>query len=227
MITIEQCRAARGLLGWTQGDLALACGLSKTAINNFEKGHSDIKQISLASIRKAFEAQDIEFLDDSGLKKRSEAFSILRGEAAFEMLLDDIISSLAGLSDPSQAEVLAMNIDDRFLRRVSPEQILEYLQKLEGLGATQRVLCAPGYDSVLGPSHQCRWIGRDSVHLSHMAFVYANKIAWPLWGEDIILVMQSKDMQGAEVARFYFIWKNARTRADEEQEMSAAARRKA
>ena len=42
MITIGQCRAARGLLDWTQQDLAEACGLSKTAINNFEKGHSDI-----------------------------------------------------------------------------------------------------------------------------------------------------------------------------------------
>ena len=34
MITIEQCRAARGLLGWTQQDIADASGLSKTAINN-------------------------------------------------------------------------------------------------------------------------------------------------------------------------------------------------
>lgn len=227
MITIEQCRAARGLLGWTQGDLALACGLSKTAINNFEMGRSDIKNISLAAIRKAFEARDIEFLNGSGLKKRSETFSVLRGEGAFEMLLGDIVASLKGFADPQGSEVLAMNVDDRFMRKTSPTKVLEYLQELEAMGVTQRVLCAPGYDSILGPPHNCRWIERDSVHLTHMAFVYADKIAWPLWGENMILIMQSRDMQGAEAERFDFIWKNAQTASSDGQKVSPQSRKKA
>lgn len=206
MITVEQCRAARGLLGWTQGDLALACGLSKTAINNFEKGNSDIKQVSLEAVRRAFEKERIEFLGYSGLKKRSETFSILRGGSAFGELLDDIVSTLTLLPDAEGAEVLAMTVDDRFLRRVPPEKVLVYLQALERLGVSQRVLCVPGYDSLLGPIQQCRWITPETLHLTHMAFVYADKVAWPFWGEAMILVIQGADISAAERERFNFIW---------------------
>lgn len=69
MITIEQCRAARGLLGWTQADLAQASGLSKTAINNFEMGRGDVKQTSLEAMRHAFEREQIEFIEGCGVKK--------------------------------------------------------------------------------------------------------------------------------------------------------------
>lgn len=209
MITVEQCRAARGLLGWTQADLAVASGLSKTAINNFEKDNSDIKQVSLAAIRRAFEKQGVEFLDGSGLRKRSEAFSILKGEGAFADLLDDIIATLSALGENAAGEVLAMNIDDRLMRRVSPQKVLDYLQSLEKIGARQRILCAPDYDSVLGPSQQCRWIDPASLHLSHMTFVYADKIAWPLWGENMILIIQSREMSKVEADRFEFLWDHA------------------
>ena len=70
MVTIEQCRGARGILGWTQQDLADASGLSKTAINNFEKQHSDIKAESLRAIRLAFESANIEFIGSEGVSKK-------------------------------------------------------------------------------------------------------------------------------------------------------------
>ena len=90
MLTIEQCRAARGMLGWTQQDLADASGLSKTAINNFEKGHSDIKTESLRAIRMAFESLDLEFIGQEGLRKKKDNIRILKGETALESLADDI-----------------------------------------------------------------------------------------------------------------------------------------
>ena len=80
MLTIEQCRGARGLIGWTQQDLADASGLSKTAINNFEKRHSDIKAESLKAIRMAFESMDIEFLEQNGVRRKSENARLLKGK---------------------------------------------------------------------------------------------------------------------------------------------------
>ncbi len=98
MITIEQCRAARGLLDWTQQDLSDASGLSKTAINNFEKGHSDIKNESLRAIRMAFESAEVEFLDN-GVRRRSETARILKGPNAWDHLLDDIRDSVKNTPD--------------------------------------------------------------------------------------------------------------------------------
>ncbi|MCD8566747.1 MAG: helix-turn-helix domain-containing protein [Alphaproteobacteria bacterium] len=206
MITVEQCRAARGLLGWTQGDLAKACGLSKTAINNFEKGNGDIKRVSLEAVRQAFEREQVEFLEDNGLRRRSEAFVIMKGSAVFEDLLDDIIASLSRVSGEEDAEVLALAIDDRFLRHAAPDKVLEYLQALEKLNVTQRVLYVPGYDSFMGPERQSRWIDREILNLAPMTFIYADKVAWPLWGDAMILTIQSADINAAERKRFDFIW---------------------
>ncbi len=38
LLTPEQCRAARGLLDWTQEDLAQKAGVSRSTIRDFEKG---------------------------------------------------------------------------------------------------------------------------------------------------------------------------------------------
>jgi transcriptional regulator with XRE-family HTH domain len=114
MITIEQCRAARGLLDWTQQDLSEASGLSKTAINNFEKGHSDIKHESLRAIRMAFESADIEFLEH-GLRRRNDTVRILKGANIYNDLLDDVIDTLKATG----GEILAAGLGQS---RVSSEQ---------------------------------------------------------------------------------------------------------
>ena len=52
MITREQIRAARGLLGWTQAELAKAAGLSEVAVKNLERGRTDPRASTLIAIKK-------------------------------------------------------------------------------------------------------------------------------------------------------------------------------
>ena len=58
-----QSRAARGLLDWSQEDLAKHAGLSLSTVRNYEKGRSDPYSRNLEAIRKAFEAAGIEFIE--------------------------------------------------------------------------------------------------------------------------------------------------------------------
>jgi len=53
--TPAQCRAARGLINWNQGDLARAAGVSRQTINDFESGkrepiHNNLAAIAVALI---------------------------------------------------------------------------------------------------------------------------------------------------------------------------------
>jgi transcriptional regulator with XRE-family HTH domain len=65
--TIDQLRAARGLLGWSQSELAARAGLSLPTVKRLEGDFgprvSDEAQVKL---QKAIEAAGIEFLDENG-----------------------------------------------------------------------------------------------------------------------------------------------------------------
>jgi transcriptional regulator with XRE-family HTH domain len=67
MKTIDQLRAARGLLGWSQSELAERAGLSLPTVKRLEGGFgprvSDDAQIKL---QKAIESAGIEFIDENG-----------------------------------------------------------------------------------------------------------------------------------------------------------------
>ena len=50
-----QCRAARGLLDWTQEDLAAAADVSRSTVRDFEKGRHYLNRTSAGQITAAFE----------------------------------------------------------------------------------------------------------------------------------------------------------------------------
>jgi hypothetical protein len=68
--TVEQVRAARAFLGWTQVDLGEAAGLSLETIQNFETSRFPLSPASLAAMRKALKKAGVEFL------KRGKRFGV-------------------------------------------------------------------------------------------------------------------------------------------------------
>ena len=66
MISARQCRAARGLLGWSQDQLAEAANVARATIANFETGKSQPVANNLAAIRSAFEGAGVVFIPENG-----------------------------------------------------------------------------------------------------------------------------------------------------------------
>ena len=64
VITYQQIRGARAMLGLTQAELGDMAGYSKTAITNIERGKSDAKGSTLRAIQKALEKAGAEFNAD-------------------------------------------------------------------------------------------------------------------------------------------------------------------
>lgn len=67
MITKEQSRAARGLLDWSQTQLAGSSNLGESTVRDFEKGRRVPSPNNLAAIKAALEAAGVVFLDDGAL----------------------------------------------------------------------------------------------------------------------------------------------------------------
>ncbi len=66
MITKEQSRAARGLLDWSQDQLARHSNLSESTIRDFEKGRRVPSVNNLAAIQRALEAAGVLFIEENG-----------------------------------------------------------------------------------------------------------------------------------------------------------------
>ena len=91
LITLEQMRAARAMLGWKQQELAQKAGISTGTLNNIERGvQQDPKISTLKAIQHALEAQGITFteLDDGtvGVQLRPSHKS---GNTITVLIIDD------------------------------------------------------------------------------------------------------------------------------------------
>jgi transcriptional regulator with XRE-family HTH domain len=61
--TAAQCRAARGLLGWSQAELAASSTVATKTLADFERGARVPYERTLADIRRTLESAGIEFLN--------------------------------------------------------------------------------------------------------------------------------------------------------------------
>jgi transcriptional regulator with XRE-family HTH domain len=66
MITSAQCRAARGLLDWTQQELADRAGVGIVTIRQVEAAANAPRRATLAVIKLALETGGVEFIDENG-----------------------------------------------------------------------------------------------------------------------------------------------------------------
>ena len=62
-VTSAQCRAARGLLGWSQQQLAQQAGVGVVTVHQFEVGRSEPRRATVEVIRRAFAVAGVMFID--------------------------------------------------------------------------------------------------------------------------------------------------------------------
>ena len=66
MVTPGQCRAARGLLGWNQQELARRARVGIVTVHQLETGVSHPRRATLDVIQRAFKSAGVEFIDENG-----------------------------------------------------------------------------------------------------------------------------------------------------------------
>ena len=94
MPTLEQIRAARALIGWSQKDLADHSGLSQTGIARIENGTNHPNSHTIEKIQAAFDRADVEFLGENGVRKRTGEVRTLRGAEGFKEFMDDVYETI-------------------------------------------------------------------------------------------------------------------------------------
>lgn len=67
MLSAQQIRAGRGLLGWSRRDLAFVSGISQGTIKAIEKGTTDARLSTLRKLVQTFTAHGVEFVSTGPL----------------------------------------------------------------------------------------------------------------------------------------------------------------
>ena len=94
MITPAQCRAARGLLDWTQQELADQARVAVVTVRQLEAGGVTPRRATRQVIQRAFELAGVELIDDNGggpgvrLRKRLRAKPKNKRNASQTLMID-------------------------------------------------------------------------------------------------------------------------------------------
>lgn len=175
MPTIDQIRAARALIGWSQGDLAEQSGLSQTGIARIENGTNQPNSTTISKIRAAFDKMGLVFIP-GGVQKVQDTLTILEGKDCLKKLQDDVYHTLK----PTKGEVLLLGIDE--VSREDGENFeytLMHIERMKNAGISERILVKEDEDTFIAPLTWYRSV--PSRYFSpYTVFVYDSKIALTL-----------------------------------------------
>ncbi len=214
MLTIEQIRAGRALLDWSQSDLADHAGLSQTGIARIENGTNQPNSKTLKKIQTAFDDADIEFLGTTGVRKRSGEIKVLRGEEGFRAFLDDVYRVIVKHGTPEKPVKV-------FLSNVVHENWAKFMGDKNWEKHTARMIAVKDQMDVRIIVQEGDWNFPASAYADYKWFpenlfsdqsfyAYHNKLAFLNFKDDDVRVMTINQSDFAEGYRtlFSIAWDN-------------------
>lgn len=220
VITSRQIRAARGLLGWAQSDLAEATGLSRGTIAAIEKESGRVSPTLdiIDKIRVVLEESEVEFLPQEGVRVRHPSIVEDNMPDASRRLLEDIYHESSrfkfntGLSD-----ILIFGLREEDAQRSAGSYRAEYIERLTLAGLHEKILCGLDTRTFIGPRSSYRRLSELDPSVSPI-YVYGEKIAIVHWRpKEFVVSIESRPLANAVRAMFHSLWK---TREEIESEKS-------
>lgn len=207
-ITAAQIRGARGILNWTQGDLAERTEISATSIGSIESGATQPRETTLAVIQKAFEDSGVEFTDNDGLKRRSSEIKVFTGRMGFWEFYDDIYETVKA----KNGEILVSNVDERDFEKWLGDKKTEHFNRMKALKGkvSYKILIREEDTFFLASDYaEYRWISKE-YFASVPFYVYGIKLAMLLFADEpTVIVVDYPAVAAAYRTQFEALWDQA------------------
>jgi len=215
MITGSQIRGARGLLDWSADILAKKTGLSVDTIRNIEKGRVQGSVSSIDKIIKTFKTNDIEFIPDEGIKKKSETVIKLEGFENFKYFIDLVYEAAVSESAKNgKKPICVCNIDNNIFRKYLKDYYFIHLNRMKKLEGVRIKILAPNMDKNQMPDvHYLQYKFLKEMKSTFAPFyVFADSFAlidFSVPNPPRILLLNSPALASSFREQFKIMWSNA------------------
>lgn len=205
MISVGQIKAARGLLEWTQSDLANATGLHLNAINNVERRHGTPRGETIAIIEQAFEENGIRFKGITGVELVQESLEIKKytGRDFIRVLTDDVLHTMTTPED----EMIAIIPDESLFSDIKQNE--RYYKAQKKIGFKQRMILSQPDGEYYTNIDEVRYLS-ESILGPITYEVYGDKFVIINWDIPEMVMIRSQTMATSFRNQFDFLWSQAK-----------------
>lgn len=209
-INPSQIKAARALLGWSQGDLAEKASVSRTTIRTLEDAEVSIRPVTLAEIQKTLEKAGIEFLENGGIRRNTDNARIYKGPKSCEMFLDDMLQTI----QEKGGDIFVYISSHGILHRLSVMAKPDNLEKLQSVHQSAKIKClSPNTPSLDFSAPPFQFRKPDDISSPYCYYVYGDKradISLDDDGNPMFVVYRGTAAMVAEYRKhFLSLWENA------------------
>jgi transcriptional regulator with XRE-family HTH domain len=207
-ITTAQIRGARGILNWSQQDLAQRTGISATSIGSIEIGQTTPRHNTLETIRTTFERNGIEFLGLEGVRVQSNYVTRLTGSDGFSAFLDDVYQTAIAHGTPEKpTEVFLSNVlHENWIKWMGPDKWKNHTRRMTESKDVMDVRIIVKYGDWNFPAQaysQYKWFPQE-MFSDKSFYSYHDKLAFLNFTDGNVEIMIIKQPEFAEGYRNLF-----------------------
>lgn len=203
-VTANQIKAARGLLDWTQDDLAKESGLQIGQVRRFENGGSQTIEV-LDALTQAFEHQGIEFIHE-GVRKSQRNIRTLKGQLGFWDFYDDVYHTVKAQG----GEVLVSYAEESLFWNWLGDKRIEHQKRMEKLNNfTQKIIVKEGPRQRLASYQTTSYRYVSEENFAGIPFyVYGTKLAIIDFEPDdvTVFILDHPRIASAYARMFHTMW---------------------
>ena len=213
-ITTAQIRGARGILNWSQQDLAQRTGISATSIGAIENGQTTPRESTLSTIRKTLENSGIEFLGFEGVRVQNSYVQTLKGSEGFSAFLDDVYqTAVTNGTEKNPTPVYLSNVvHENWVKWMGPDRWENHTRRMTQSKTVMDVRIIVKEGDVNFPAQaysQYKWFPKEMFN-DKSFYSYHDRLAFINFKNDDVEIIVIKQPAFAEGYRALFLiaWEN-------------------
>jgi transcriptional regulator with XRE-family HTH domain len=208
-ITTAQIRGARGILNWSQQDLAQRTGISATSIGAIENGQTTPRASTLDTIRYTLERNGIEFLGLDGVRVQSDFIKTYTGTEGFRDFMDHLYETAKTYG----GEIVLFNAKPvNWYKWLGEDWFKAHSKRMQDLGnkINFKITSKQGEGLFISKDFaEYRWFP-DELFSDRALYSYAGNLAFVNFDETnvSVVVLKQSDFAKAFQVLFNVAWEN-------------------